>query len=449
MKSSPVFQCRACGYQASGWLGRCPNCGEWDSFKEKKEDSEKLEIDLPQPKPLSQIDFQEEPRFSSGFSEFDRVLGGGVVKGSVVLVGGEPGIGKSTLLLQVASNLSGAGKRVLYISGEESPPQIGMRSKRLGCSLSEVYLLTETDVRIALEVIKENQPEVVIIDSIQSFYYPELSSLPGSPNQLRETTLKIVEIAKKKGITFFLIGQVTKEGQLAGPKIIEHLVDTVLYFESSLSDLHRIIRAVKNRFGSTDEVGIFEMGAEGLKEVENPASHFLSRKGGRKGVAVAAVMEGSRPFLLEFQALTNKTFFPNPRRLSLGIDLNRLLLILAILEKNTSLRLFENDIYLSTAGGLKLNDPAADLAVLVSVYSSLRDLALAEGLVFLGEIGLGGDLRPVPFINLRLKEAAKLSFKWAVLPKYDKIESQGSLKLIFKENIGEVLELLSRNDWQE
>lgn len=448
MKSAPVFQCQACGYQASGWLGRCPNCGEWDSLKEKKEAQGRPALTLPEPKTLSQIDFQEEPRFSSGFLEFDRVLGGGVVMGSVVLVGGEPGIGKSTLLLQVASNLSEAGKRVFYVSGEESLSQIVMRAKRLGCSLSEVYLLSETDAQVAIEVIKENQPEVVIIDSIQSFYFPEVSSLPGSPNQLRETTLKIVEIAKKQGITFFLIGQVTKEGQLAGPKIIEHLVDTVLYFESSLADLHRIIRAVKNRFGSTDEVGIFEMAAKGLQEVKNPTTHFVSEKKGRKGVAVAAVMEGSRPFLLEFQSLTNKTFFPNPRRISLGIDLNRLLLILAILEKNTSLRLFEQDIYLSTAGGLRLNDPAADLAVLVSVYSSLRDLTLPDGVVFLGEIGLGGDLRPVPFLNLRLKETAKLGFKWAVLPKYDKIEAQESLKLIQKESVEEVLELLSRDDWQ-
>ncbi len=445
MKSSPIFQCQACGYQASGWLGRCPNCGEWDSFKEKKEKSEKINLDLPEPKTLSQIDFQEEPRFSSGFLEFDRVLGGGVVKGSVVLVGGEPGIGKSTLLLQVASNLAKKNKKVFYVSGEESPPQVAMRAKRLSSFLPEVYLLCETDARIALETINDNQPEVVIIDSIQSFYFPEISSLPGSPNQLRETASKIVEIAKKQGITFFLIGQVTKEGQLAGPKIIEHLVDTVLYFESSISDLHRVIRAVKNRFGSTDEVGIFEMGASGLQEVKNPTSHFISQSLERKGVAIAPVMEGSRPFLLEFQALTNRTYFPNPRRLSLGVDLNRLLLILAILEKYASLRLFEYDVYLSTAGGLRLSDPAADLAVLVSVFSSLQDITLPEGIVFLGEVGLGGDLRPAPFINLRLKEAAKLGFKSVIMPKYDKIEAAKSLKMIFKKNIKEVLEFLSKN----
>ncbi len=445
MKPSRLFQCQACGYQASGWLGRCPNCGEWDSFKEKKDKLEEFNFDLPEPKTLSQVDFQEEPRFSSGFSEFDRVLGGGVVKGSVVLVGGEPGIGKSTLLLQVASNLASQNKKVFYVSGEESPPQITMRAKRLNRSLPEVYLLCETNAQVALESVKENQPEVVIVDSIQSLYFPEIPSLPGSPNQLREATLKIVEIAKKEGITFFLIGQVTKEGQLAGPKVIEHLVDTVLYFESSLSDLHRVIRSVKNRFGSTDEVGIFEMGPAGLREVENPTSHFVSQSLERKGAAVAPVMEGSRTFLLELQALTNRTFFPNPRRLSLGIDLNRLLLILAILEKNVSLRLFEYDVYLSTAGGLRLNDPAADLAVLVSVFSSLKDIALPGEMIFLGEIGLGGELRPVPFINLRLREAAKLGFKSVIMPKYDKIEAEKPIKLIFKKNIKEVLGLLLEN----
>lgn len=422
-KPRSVWRCQACGYQAFSWMGRCPECGEWESLVEEVESQEEnlAKFNASPPIPLQEVKAQKVPRFPCGISEFDRVLGGGIVPKSAVLVGGEPGIGKSTLLLQVAAHVS-QEKPVIYISGEESASQIGLRAERLGLKTSLLFVSSQTNLLAIFETLKEKDYFMAVVDSVQTLYHPDISSAPGSVSQVREASSSLIRLAKETGLALFLIGHVTKEGALAGPKVLEHLVDTVLYFEGEYTSFHRIIRSFKNRFGSTDEIGVFEMTATGLKEVKNPGRYFLPQgREERIGSAIVAVMEGSRPFLVEIQALVSRSYLPSPRRLVVGADFNRALIVNAVLEKELGLRLYENDIYIATTGGLKIKEPAADLGMAVALFSSYHNLPLTSSGVFFGEVDLTGKLRAVTQVNLRLKEAAKLGFKWAIGPIYDKI----------------------------
>lgn len=422
-KLRSVWRCQACGYQAFSWMGRCPECGEWRSLIEEVESREEslTKFTASPPIPLQEVKSQEATCFPCGIGEFDRVLGGGIVPKSAVLVGGEPGVGKSTLLLQVAAQVS-QEKPVIYVSGEESASQIGLRAERLGLKTPSLFVLSQTNLLVILETLKEKDYFMAVVDSVQTLYHPDISSAPGSVSQVREASSSLIRLAKEKGLALFLIGHVTKEGALAGPKVLEHLVDTVLYFEGEYTSFHRIIRSFKNRFGSTDEIGVFEMTSTGLEEVKSPGRYFLPQQRGEKvGSAIVAVMEGSRPFLVEIQALVSRSYLPSPRRLVVGADFNRAHIVNAVLEKELGLRLYENDIYIATTGGLKINEPAADLGMAVAIFSSYHNLPLPSSGVFLGEVDLTGELRMVTQATLRLKEAVKLGFKWAIGPVYDKI----------------------------
>jgi DNA repair protein RadA/Sms len=435
-KARSIWHCQACGYQAFGWMGRCPQCGEWDTFTEVKSE-EKREVEPPTPLPLDKIPSFKEPRFSTGISEFDRVLGGGVIRGATVLVGGEPGIGKSTLLLQVAHYLSQGERKVLYISGEESPEQVVLRAKRLGVKDSSIFFLSETDLEKILLLCEEERPDVLIVDSIQTLFNPEIPSSPGSVAQVKDSSSKLINLAKSRSISLFIVGHVTKEGVIAGPKVLEHMVDTVLYFEGESEHFHRILRAVKNRFGPTDEVGVFEMVDKGLVEVKEPSHYFLSSEEERAGFCITAVMEGTRAFLVEIQALVSRSYLPSPRRLAVGLDYGRFLMISAVLEKLFSIPFYECDIYVSTAGGIKVTEPAVDLGVALSLLSSYYNKPLSKGVVF-GEIDLTGRLRKVRNIEQRVKEAEKFGFKWVISPLCGKIKTTINLKQF--SSLGEVLE---------
>ncbi len=442
-KTKSLFRCQGCGYVSLKWLGRCPECGEWNTLVEEVEVfTERESTSSFPPKSITSIFSAQKDLLSSGIIEFDRVLGGGIVPGSLVLLGGEPGIGKSTLLLQVGHAISQANLVTLIISGEESASQIRMRADRIGALSDNLLLYCETNLEKIIEEVEKTNPSLVVVDSIQTIYHPELSSAPGSVGQVRECAGYLLRLAKSRNIPIFLIGHVTKEGVIAGPRVLEHVVDTVLYFEGDSNHSYRIIRSVKNRYGSTNEIGVFEMRENGLKEATNPSSFFLSlRKKNVSGSTVTPVIEGTRPFLIEVQALVNFSFLPTPRRLALGLDYNRLLLVLAVLERRAGLKLFNQDIYVSVAGGVRVDEPAVDLAVALSVFSAFKDKEIPSDLVAFGEIGLSGEVRPVPLLDFRLKEAEKLGFSRVIMPKYDKI-AQKELKIEQVENVKEAFNLL-------
>lgn len=424
-KAKTQFECQHCGYISPRYLGKCPQCGSWNSMVEEKiqDTSDRrsrttLTGQKMQPMKLADVVPKKEPRVQTQLGELNRVLGGGVVPGSMVLLGGDPGIGKSTLLLQVSQQLAATGGKVLYVSGEESAEQIKMRAQRLGVVDNEFYLYAETDMHDISRAIENLEPDYIIIDSIQTMTQPDISSVAGSVSQVRETTAELLKIAKTNGIAIFIVGHVTKEGSIAGPRMLEHMVDTVLYFEGEQHQSFRILRAVKNRFGSTNEIGIFEMREGGLEEVANPSQVFLEeRLAGATGSAIVVAMEGSRPILVEIQALVTPTMFGNAKRTTTGLDFNRVSLIMAVLEKRAGLLLQNQDAYLKAAGGVKLNEPAIDLAIAVSIASSYKEKGTEATECFIGEIGLTGEIRRVNAIEQRVKEVQKLGFKKVYVPK--------------------------------
>ena len=425
-KVKTQFVCNNCGYASPKFLGRCPNCGKWNTLVEERMSDPKAERKSrvsfdgkhTQPQLISDVAMHEEPRVKTGMEELNRVLGGGVVDGSLVLIGGDPGIGKSTLLLQLSGQLAETQRKVLYVSGEESAFQIKMRAERLKVNSERFYLYPETDMSSVRAVIEELHPEYVIIDSVQTMQEPDIESAVGSVSQIREITAELMQIAKTNNITIFIVGHVTKGGAIAGPKILEHMVDTVLYFEGDLHHTYRILRAVKNRFGSTNELGIFEMREEGLREVANPSEIFLEeRLKDASGSAIVVSMEGTRPILVEIQALITPTIFGNAQRTASGLDRNRVSLIMAVLEKRAKLTLQNQDAYLKAAGGVKLDEPAIDLALAISIVSSFKNQGTRPTDSFVGEIGLTGEIRRVNRIEQRVAEAQKLGFKRILIPK--------------------------------
>lgn len=421
-KTKSVYVCQECGYESAKWLGKCPSCNNWNTFEEQLSVSASSSLNAGTvskavAKPLSEISFSDEPRFVTGISELDRVLGGGIVKGSVVLLSGDPGIGKSTILLQVCNALQ-KELNILYVSGEESAMQIKMRASRLGVESDNVSIMTETDTMSVCEYIRSSKPDIVMIDSIQTMSIAELSSSPGSIVQVRESTNMLLRTGKSLGIPIFIVGHVNKGGDIAGPKVMEHIVDTVLYFEGERNQSYRILRGIKNRFGSTNEIGVFEMTEKGLMEVENPSAMLLSgRMADVSGGCITCVMEGTRPILAEVQGLVTPSGFGNARRTATGFDYNRLNLLIAVLEKRIGLNFVNLDTYVNIVGGMRLDEPAADLSVALSLVSGLRDIPIDEKLIAFGEIGLSGELRSVPRAQARINEAARLGFTKCVLPK--------------------------------
>lgn len=420
-KIKTFYQCQACGYSSPKWLGKCPDCGEWNTLVEEKAISgtrQTIHTKQSRPQPLSSISGGRERRMPTGIKELDRVLGGGVVEGSVILVGGDPGIGKSTLLIQASSNLSERTGKVLYVSGEESPEQIKLRAERLSINSDNIILLSETNLEDIIDTASEISPASLVIDSIQTTYTEELSSAPGSVGQVRECAAKLMSFAKRSKIPLFLIGHVTKEGTIAGPRVLEHIVDTVLYFEGDKGHAYRILRTVKNRFGSTNEIGIFEMTDSGLLTIENPSELFLSeRPGDVSGSTVVASIEGTRPLLIELQALVSPTTFGMPRRTCIGVDFNRVNLLVAVLEKIAGLHLGGMDIFVNVVGGIKIIEPAVDLGIIAAIASSLREIPIEQKTLVFGEIGLSGEVRAVNQAEARIKEASKIGFKRVILPK--------------------------------
>ena len=459
------FFCKECGYESPKWLGQCPGCRQWNTFVEeltaKKEPAAKRGLGASygngqggageggmskiRPSYLSEISLDEQDRMQTGYEELDRVLGGGVVRGSLVLVGGDPGIGKSTLLLQVCRNLAASGQKVLYISGEESLKQIKLRANRIGTVTGELKFLCETNLDTIEGAISGEKPDVVIIDSIQTMFREEVTSAPGSVGQVRESTNLLLQIAKGVGIAIFIVGHVTKEGVVAGPRVLEHMVDTVLYFEGDRSASYRIIRGVKNRFGSTNEIGVFEMRESGLVEVKNPSEYMLSgRPEDASGAVVACSLEGTRPVLLEVQALITPTLFGMPRRTAAGTDYNRVNVLMAVLEKRCHYELSRYDAYVNIAGGLRMNEPALDLAIVMAVISSLKDKPVNPRTIIFGEVGLAGEVRAVPMAEQRVNEAKKLGFETCILPKtsLDKMRKMEGIRMVGVENIREAILLL-------
>lgn len=421
-KVKTVFICQECGYESPKWMGRCPGCQKWNTMVEEIVHPQGAGASPAQqenkPALLNHVQLDKEPRMITGFPEFDRVMGGGVVPASLTLVGGDPGIGKSTLLLQVSDRLGKTGRKVLYISGEESVRQTKMRADRLNVSSDKLYVLAETDINQIEQHLQSVGPEIMVIDSIQTIYDSEMSSAPGSISQVRECTGHLLHIAKTEGIAVFIVGHVTKNGALAGPRTLEHMVDTVLYFEGERHHTFRILRAVKNRFGSTNEMGVFEMKESGLVEVVNPSEMFLQERArGASGSAIVAAMEGTRPVLVEVQALVSPTSFGNPRRMATGMDDHRVALLMAVLEKRAGLLLQNQDAYVNVAGGIKLDEPATDLATVISIASSFSNRPTAATDVFIGEVGLTGEIRGVSRIEQRVKESFKLGFTRAFIPK--------------------------------
>ena len=422
-KSKTVFVCGECGYETPKWVGKCPGCGEWNTMVEDVRLPQKAAVSAaPRPAhtfsamPLSQINAADEHRFVTGISELDRVLGGGIVKGSVILLSGDPGIGKSTILLQVCNALQGDIK-ILYVSGEESAIQIKLRAKRIGVESDAVSVMTETDVQTVCEYINSARPDLVMIDSIQTMQHPDISSSPGSIVQVRESANLLLRTGKSLDIPIFIVGHVNKGGDIAGPKVMEQIVDTVLYFEGERNQSYRILRAIKNRFGSTNEIGVFEMTETGLAEVENPSAMMLSgRMSDVSGGCITCIIEGTRPILAEVQGLVAATGFGNARRTAAGFDYNRLNLLLAVLEKRLGLMFSNLDTYINIVGGIRLDEPAADLAVAMALVSGLRDIPIDENTVAFGEIGLSGELRSVPRAQARVNEAARMGFTRCILP---------------------------------
>ena len=416
-----VFFCQNCGHEESKWLGQCPACREWNTFVEEKVTSVKAgtvrDKKEAQIVTLSSVETDEDERMMTEMAELDRVLGGGIVPGSLVLVGGDPGIGKSTLLLQVCQRLAAMNKKILYISGEESLKQIKLRANRMGDFSHTLFLLCETNLDMIRGVIEQQTPDMVVIDSIQTMYNEEVGSAPGSVSQVRESTNILMQLAKGLGISIFIVGHVTKEGTVAGPRVLEHMVDTVIYFEGDRHASYRILRAVKNRFGSTNEIGVFEMQKSGLVEVENPSEFMLSgRPEHASGSVVACAMEGTRPMLMEIQALVCKSSFGMPRRTAAGLDYNRVNLLMAVLEKRAGLPLSSYDAYVNIAGGIRMNEPAADLGIVMAIASSYKNKPVSEDAIVFGEVGLSGEVRAVTMPEQRVAEAKKLGFKTCILP---------------------------------
>ena len=447
MKQRTVFCCSECGNETVKWSGRCTACGAWDSLVEIKLDakakgSSKIRTAPKKlPKLISELDTEAELRFSTGIGELDRVLGGGAVKGSLVLVGGAPGIGKSTLLLQLCGLVDGEHK-ILYVTGEESERQLKMRAQRLGVNNGQIYVIAETGLTEILEAIDELKPDIVIVDSIQTMFDPEISSAPGSVSQVRECTMSIMRMTKEKGFTTFVVGHINKEGNIAGPKVLEHMVDCVLYFEGERSTSFRILRAGKNRFGSTNEIGVFEMVETGLKDLQNPSEILLSgRPDKAPGTCVTCVIEGSRPILAEIQALVAPATYTSGRRSTNGVDYNRATLLLAVLEKRGGMAVSGCDAYINVIGGLELDEPAADLATMLAIASSFRDLPLGRDLAAVGEVGLSGEIRSVSLLNMRLSEIATLGFKRCVIPSHikDDIKKPEGLEIISVKDIREAI----------
>ena len=441
-----VYFCQNCGHEETKWLGQCPACREWNTFVEEKVTSamsktvkERKEAQVVT---LSSIETEEDDRMLTTIAELDRVLGGGIVKGSLVLVGGDPGIGKSTLLLQVCRRLSAEGRKLLYISGEESLKQIKLRANRMGDFSENLFLLCETSLGIIRGIIERQKPDMVVIDSIQTMYHEDVGSAPGSVSQVRESTNILMQLAKGLNIAIFIVGHVTKEGTVAGPRVLEHMVDTVLYFEGDRHASYRILRGVKNRFGSTNEIGVFEMRKEGLVEVKNPSEFMLSGKPEHaSGSVVACAMEGTRPMLMEIQALVCKTNFGMPRRTAAGLDYNRVNLLMAVLEKRLGLPLSNYDAYVNIAGGIRLNEPAADLGIVLAIASSYKNRPIAEDVIVFGEVGLSGEVRAVTMPEQRVAEAKKLGFKTCVIPEVS-VKSVGKLEgitIVGVKSVGEAI----------
>ncbi|HOJ52156.1 MAG TPA: DNA repair protein RadA [Syntrophales bacterium] len=420
-KAKTTFFCLNCGYQSPKWLGRCPACGEWNRFVEEEVASASPGRNLKfhgTPVPITSIPAEERERWATGMGELDRILGGGLVPGSAILVGGDPGIGKSTLLLQLFRHLAKAGKKVLYVSGEESAKQIKLRGERIGALMENLYILVEIALDAIMEKIEETRPEAVAIDSIQTVYSPLLTSAPGSVGQIRESAEQLILLAKKRGIPLFLVGHVTKDGAIAGPKVLEHMVDTVLYFEGEGGQAFRLIRSIKNRFGPANEIGVFEMKTTGLEEVGNPSAYFLAERPEKAaGSVVASSMEGTRPILIEIQSLViPASGFGIPRRTVIGVDPNRVSLLIAILDKICGYRLGGHDIFVNVAGGVKVSEPAVDLGICASLMSSFLDRPVAPDTVVFGEVGLAGEIRGSLSWEVRLKEAARLGFRRCIMP---------------------------------
>jgi DNA repair protein RadA/Sms len=450
-KPKTVFFCKECGYESAKWVGQCPGCKQWDTFVEEPVVKKNIATasgsrTIREPELISGIKAEAEPRMNSGIGELDRVLGGGIVQGSLVLVGGDPGIGKSTLLLQMCREIVNLGKKILYISGEESLNQIKMRAERLGVFNGELLLLCETDLDLIEEAIAKHKPDIVVIDSIQTMFKEEVSSAPGSVSQVREATSALMRIAKGSNITIFIIGHVTKEGMVAGPRVLEHMVDTVLYFEGDNYASYRVLRAVKNRFGSTNEIGVFEMQNSGLVEVKNPSEYMLKgRPEGEPGSVVTSSIEGTRPILVEIQALVCRTNFNMPRRTSTGTDFNRVNLLMAVLEKRLGLQIGDCDAYVNVAGGMRITEPALDLAIVSSILSSYKNIAIDNRTILFGEVGLTGEIRAVNMAEQRVAEAAKMGFEVCILPQANKEHIKSSdIKLIGVRNIQEVMGIFIR-----
>ena len=448
-KAKTVFVCSECGNESPKWLGKCPACNSWNTFYEQKiekyTDTNKIERKINNtPKPLSSYVGQEANRTSTGYVELDRVLGGGLVKGSLILLGGEPGIGKSTLILQLCEKVQGDGK-VLYVSGEESAEQIKLRADRLDVKNDDLMFLGETDIDVIKDAIADMKPKLVIIDSIQTMYSDEITAAAGSVSQVREITSQIMRMCKAQQITTIIIGHVTKEGNIAGPRVLEHMVDTVLYLEGERYNTYRILRAVKNRFGSTNEIGMFEMRQEGMCEVTNPSDILITeREDNPSGSCILASVEGTRPILVEIQALTSQTVFGLPKRTANGFDYNRLAVLIAVLEKRAGLSLGNQDVYLNVAGGMRISEPAADLGIIATVASSYKNVPISQSTVVMGEVGLTGEVRRINLIEKRLKEAEKLGFKTCIIPENNKkgLKDDYKLDIIGVKNIGEMLRIL-------
>lgn len=449
-KQKMIFVCQNCGYKAPKWLGKCPDCGMWNSFAEElieisHQDRVREKHPLDKPQRIDSVTLDKQARYTTGLSEFDRTLGGGVVPGSLVLIGGDPGIGKSTLVLQAAQKLAQQGYRTLYISGEESAQQIKLRAQRLSIGSSEIYLLSGTCLEDVIDSFDELGPQVIVIDSIQTIYTESLSSSPGSIGQVREVTSRLMNLAKRSGRAIFLIGHVTKDGSIAGPKVLEHLVDTVLYFEGDGSHTYRILRSVKNRFGPTNEIGAFEMTDRGLEEVGNPSEIFLEdRARDVSGSVVISCMEGSRPLLVEMQALVCSSSLAIPRRTTIGVDPNRVSLLAAVLSKRGGINLSNKDIFVNMAGGIKIDEPAIDLGTIATIASSFLNKPIPRNMIVFGEVGLSGEVRGVSQTEVRLKEAVKLGFSQCLVSKktIKTLKDKPDIELIGVSSVMELMEVL-------
>jgi len=450
--SNTVYICQSCGHQSPRWMGKCPECGGWDTFAEERRVSEaspalgrSYSAVRSEPVPIDSIELEDENRIKTGIDEFDRVLGGGLVCGSLVLIGGDPGIGKSTLMLQALRGLARDRRKVLYVTGEESIRQIRMRSKRLEAASAGMLVVSEINMDEILSMVNSVRPDVLVIDSIQTMFNPEMASAPGSVGQVRESTMRLMLAAKRTNIPTFLIGHVTKDGAIAGPRLLEHMVDTVLYFEGDRNHVFRILRTVKNRFGSTNEIGVFEMKGKGLEEVANPSALFLSERAeNTAGSVVTASVEGTRPILVEIQALASGTTLGTPRRTILGLDTNRVALLVAVMEKRLGMHLVNHDIFMNVAGGVRVDEPAVDLGIVSAVASSFLDRPASEAAVVLGEVGLTGEIRPISHCDTRVMESRKMGFRKCLVPQGNLRRMTGvdGIDLIGVKTVSEAIESL-------